>query len=91
MNAEDWATAPSAVEEDVAAERVQFPRGPRGSGALQNARHAVPLAIRARIRCEAYRGQTEQQVPVLIAPAMADCKSEVAFHSALYAVLQKES
>ncbi|MHB0791287.1 hypothetical protein [Bradyrhizobium sp. 5.13L] len=41
----------SAVEEAVAAvpERVQFPRGPPGSGAPQNARHAVRLAIRARI------------------------------------------
>lgn len=51
MNAENWATAFSAVEEAVTAvpERAEFPRGLRGSGAPQNARHAVRLAIRARI------------------------------------------
>lgn len=175
MNAENWATALSAVEEAVAAvpERAEFPRGLRGSGAPQNARHAVRLAIRARISgrdrpkisasggcgharlfdpardnvlveafamarscqdtswpwilrkrptlpnscpmgrslsttrraaksvreiklvklkttsldgAELIAGETEQHVPVLIGPATANYKSEVAFHGAFYAV-----
>ncbi|MHB0791286.1 hypothetical protein [Bradyrhizobium sp. 5.13L] len=35
--------------------------------------------------------ETEQPVPVLIAPVKAIYNSEVAFHSAFYAVLQNES
>lgn len=51
MNAVDCATAISAIEKAVAVvpERTQFPRGPCGSGAPPNARHAVRLTIRARI------------------------------------------
>lgn len=67
MSAEGWVTAISAIEEAVAEapERAQSSRGPCGSGAPQNARHAVRLAIRARIS-----GRIDQNSAVRTAPAM---------------------
>lgn len=66
MNAEDWATALSGIENAVAVpERAQFPRGPYGSGAPQNARHAVRVAIRAR-----HSGCIDEKSAVRTAAAM---------------------
>ncbi|WP_156936937.1 hypothetical protein [Bradyrhizobium sp. WSM2254] len=50
----------------------------------------VELKMTSLDSAELIADETEQHVPVLIAPATANYKSEVAFHSALYAV-QNES